>query len=345
MSLLACHRADFIRILYNRLPQEAKARILCNKKITATSSDENGVTVQCDDGTTHNGHILIGADGVHSRVRQSMRKLALEHDASLDWDAERPYTSTFKCLWCTLPSVLEPGQVRSTEAHHRTIWYIAGKDKAWLTMNEKLDEPTNAPAKYTEEDVACMIESFADFQVTENHKLKDIYPLRLGEAGMTNLDEGIVRKWSWGRMVLVGDACHKFTPDTGLGYNNGLEDVTVLCNHLLATFDGVSDPDTEQLSAAFDRYHQERSRRVTLDMFQASVTTRAHTWATPLYRFVGRYILSQRWLMHFLADTLLRHTFMHSPVLDHISKEEPFSGSTPWVHSMSATPGSNGVEI
>ncbi|KAF7589930.1 hypothetical protein BBP40_003510 [Aspergillus hancockii] len=49
---------------------------------------------------------------------------------------------------------------------------------------------------------------------------------------MSNLEEGILRYWSLGQVVLAGDACHKRTPNGGLGFNNGIQDVVVLCYHL-----------------------------------------------------------------------------------------------------------------
>lgn len=48
---------------------------------------EHGVTVTCEDGTSYQGDILAGADGVRSKIREEMWRLArpqfpdlVEHD-------------------------------------------------------------------------------------------------------------------------------------------------------------------------------------------------------------------------------------------------------------------------
>lgn len=43
-----------------------------NKKVTAITKTPTGVSVSCSDNTTYEGHILIGADGAYSTVRQKL---------------------------------------------------------------------------------------------------------------------------------------------------------------------------------------------------------------------------------------------------------------------------------
>jgi 2-polyprenyl-6-methoxyphenol hydroxylase-like FAD-dependent oxidoreductase len=64
-----------------------KSKILLKKNITTVEQFDNGVTVKCDDGTSYRGDIVAGADGVRSRVREEMWRLAsldvpnmVEHD-------------------------------------------------------------------------------------------------------------------------------------------------------------------------------------------------------------------------------------------------------------------------
>ena len=68
--------------------------------------------------------------------------------------------------------------------------------------------------------------------------------------------------WSCaGRVVLVGDAAHKFTPSTGAGCNTGIVDVVVLANGLRRAFDAAAAaaaPDAAALAAVFRAYQGAR---------------------------------------------------------------------------------------
>jgi flavin-dependent dehydrogenase len=51
-------------------------------------------------------------------------------------------------------------------------------------------------------------------------------PTRLHHgAGLTNLEEEIISRWSWGRIVLVGDAAHKVNPNLGWGFDTSMQDI------------------------------------------------------------------------------------------------------------------------
>lgn len=56
----------------------------------------------------------------------------------------------------------------------------------------------------------------------------DAYASRT-QAGTVNLEEGIVRHWSYDCIVLVGLAAHKFTPPASPGCKEGVVDVHRLC--------------------------------------------------------------------------------------------------------------------
>jgi 2-polyprenyl-6-methoxyphenol hydroxylase-like FAD-dependent oxidoreductase len=59
-------------MLYKTQPDQSL--IKPSKEAIAIEQDEYGVTVHLSDGTEERGDIVIGADGVHSRVRELMWK-------------------------------------------------------------------------------------------------------------------------------------------------------------------------------------------------------------------------------------------------------------------------------
>lgn len=71
-----CERRNFLKSLYEQL--EDKSKILLNKKVIAVEllDGEGGVRARCEDGSFFEGSIVVGADGIHSRARKEMQRLA-----------------------------------------------------------------------------------------------------------------------------------------------------------------------------------------------------------------------------------------------------------------------------
>jgi 2-polyprenyl-6-methoxyphenol hydroxylase-like FAD-dependent oxidoreductase len=63
-----------LKTIYGNLKD--KSKVLVNKGIASVEHSKSGVTAICDDGSTYQGDILIGADGVRSTVREEMWRLA-----------------------------------------------------------------------------------------------------------------------------------------------------------------------------------------------------------------------------------------------------------------------------
>ncbi|GKZ37349.1 hypothetical protein AbraIFM66950_008839 [Aspergillus brasiliensis] len=203
--------------MYNGLRKTAKDKILTGKKLIDTTTTADGVTATCTDGSTYKGSIITGADGVYSKTRQIMRDIALHEDPTQPWeDPEHPFTATYQLLYGSFPSASPAGQGYDIQAQGKAIMLPAA---------------TSARTNYTQKDVDTVAAEFADFPLTHTVKVKDVWLQMLG-TGLTNLDEGIVKQWSLGRIVLVGDACDKMTTHLGLGFNHGIQDVVVLCNRL-----------------------------------------------------------------------------------------------------------------
>lgn len=65
-----------LRALANSVQRQEK--MLLNKKVKKVWHLEQGVVVECEDGSSYDGDIVIGCDGVHSKIRQEMWRLAAE---------------------------------------------------------------------------------------------------------------------------------------------------------------------------------------------------------------------------------------------------------------------------
>jgi 2-polyprenyl-6-methoxyphenol hydroxylase-like FAD-dependent oxidoreductase len=281
------HRAQLIEAIYKSLPDLAKLKVLTNKKLDHIESHDDGVKVTCADGTVYQGSMVIGADGVNSKTRQLMREIALKEDPFRDWDPENPYKSTFRVLFGAFPPASPPGQGYDVQSSGKSAMYFSGTEHSWFFLYDKLPKPTNERTCYTEKEVEMLAGEFAEFPLGRNLKVKDVWPNMLA-AGLTDLQEGIVKHWSLGRIVLVGDSCHKFTTHLGLGFNNGVQDVVVLCNGLRATLERVPqhNPDNATLTGVFEEYEALRKSpdsSLIADLANSALETRMHTWSNTFY--------------------------------------------------------------
>ncbi|PYI01546.1 FAD/NAD(P)-binding domain-containing protein [Aspergillus sclerotiicarbonarius CBS 121057] len=328
---MAFHRAHLIQTLYNELPEQAKQQYLVNKKVRDIESHDTGVRVTCADGTSYEGSMVLGADGVHSKTRQVMRRLALAADPTRTWDAETPFTAAYRCMWCSFPRRSDIGISTETQNTDKSIMYLSGRERGWIFLYERLPQPTTERTNYTAEDTEAMAARFAEYPITETLRVKDVYQERF-TAGMANLEEGILQHWGWGRIALAGDACHKYTPNAGLGLNNGIQDVVVLCNGLHQALQSATDGqlDTATVGRVVDAYQTERAAPIRADAKQSAHVTRMHAWANTLYYLVARYILSWGVIEGLLINYLAANAIKKCAVLKYIRTTEPFVGAVKW---------------
>ena len=301
----------------------------------------DGVTVTCADGSVLEGSIVIGADGVHSKTRQLMRTLALQTEPTRSWDPEQPYTATYQLLYGSFPSPSASGFGNDTQSNDKAIMYFSSPDRGWFFLYKKLPKPTQERTNYTDKDVESVAQEFFEFPLTRAVKVKDVWPRMLG-AGLTNLEEGIVRHWSLGRIVLVGDACHKMTTHLGLVFNNGVQDVVVLCNRLRRAVDAAPDrsPSAGALTETFENYQQVRmSPECSLrgDVWKSGLETRMHTWHNTWYYILSRYLVLPSWTEGLVMRYVMAPEFRKGQILDYLSlKEEPIKGQMSWLYPMKA---------
>ena len=217
--------------------------------------------------------------------------------------------------------------------------YFSGPERAWFFLYKRMQNPTSERTKYTDKDVDALAAEFAEFPLTRTVKVKDVWPRMLG-AGLTNLDEGIVNHWSFGRIVLVGDACHKMTTHLELGFNHGIQDVVVLCNSLrqaLRTAPG-GEPDAGTFTGLFEKYRAVRmSSMCSLegDVFKSGLETRMHAWHNVWYYLLSRYLAVPNVVEDLFMKFVIAPEFRKGQVLDYVAKEERMKGKISWIYPMS----------
>jgi 2-polyprenyl-6-methoxyphenol hydroxylase-like FAD-dependent oxidoreductase len=69
-DVLVLERRELLKILYENLPDKSRVRL--GTKVTNVVDGVDQVEVHLADGTTEQGDMVLGCDGVHSLIRESM---------------------------------------------------------------------------------------------------------------------------------------------------------------------------------------------------------------------------------------------------------------------------------
>jgi 2-polyprenyl-6-methoxyphenol hydroxylase-like FAD-dependent oxidoreductase len=185
----------------------------------AIAEEASGAKVTLTDGATKTYDLVVGADGLNSKMRKTFFP-----------DAPSPrYTG--QCVWrAVLP---RPPEVKTLQMSIGDKVKVGvnpvSKDQMYMFVTE--DRPTNAyvdPAQFAPS-LKAMLEQFSSPLVRTirdslNENSRIVYrPL-----------EGLLmpQPWSRGRVVLIGDAVHATTPHLGAGACIGIEDAIVLAQEL-----------------------------------------------------------------------------------------------------------------
>ena len=88
------NRQTLLKSLYNSVSR--KERLLVGKRVSRVDCNQDRIVAQCKDGTSYEGAVIVGADGVHSMVRQEMwRHMDLKKPGVIS-DVERHSEYDFK---------------------------------------------------------------------------------------------------------------------------------------------------------------------------------------------------------------------------------------------------------
>jgi salicylate hydroxylase/6-hydroxynicotinate 3-monooxygenase len=253
---LCMHRAELHDALASVLPAEI---IHLDKRLTGLDQAAGGVTLSFADGTKATADAAIGADGVHSLVRDiivgpdapihrgriayravfaaALMDRDIGHSRTKWWGTDRHiviyYTTKARSEVYFVTSVPEPGE-----------WIT---QESWSAKGD-VHELRAAYAGF-HADVRAVLDACPDC-----HK-------------WAILEREPLPRWSDGRVVLLGDAAHPMTPYMAQGAATSIEDAAVLARCL----DAVEGDD---IAGAFKRYEAHRKPRTSV----VQAISSANTW-------------------------------------------------------------------
>ncbi|KAI3333706.1 putative monooxygenase [Ustulina deusta] len=340
-GLGATSRVQFLNTLYGCLPESAKARIHVRKRVTNIEVLPDGVCVHYEDGTTEDGAIVIGADGVHSRTRQCMEALASgKPEIKADQEVDSPYLSTYRVMFGNLGEIpgLKPRYNYQGVRYGVVAQIVNGEGRGWWYIYEAMEQPTRRRCWYTEQDKQDMMSKYADLHVAPGYRLRDVFARNVGDIALINVEEGRVDRWTWGgRIALVGDAVRKLAPNAGLGYNSGAADIIELVNRLRRLLRSTQDseegqPSADMLQAEFDGYEKARKAPERTVHLVSRLTVRSVAWLNwghcLISTWVMRYLPAGQWMIDYLVAPVVARV----PVIEWLEETGLPPGASPWVH-------------
>ena len=254
---LVMHRGDLHAALAAIVPADT---IRMGRTLVRIASDGPKVVLAFADGSEVVADAVIGADGVHSLVRQ--------HVGITDrpkFTGRVAYRTTFPA---TLLRGVDVGMSRTKwwgPDRHIVIYPVtAPRDEIYFVTSqpERADWIT-AESWSAKGDVGELRAAFADFHPDVRAVLASAPEVH--KWGIFERDP--LPTWRKGRVVLLGDSCHPMTPYMASGAAMALEDAVVLAR----CFDEMAGEGVEHV---FDVY--EASRKPRTSAVQAGSS--ANTW-------------------------------------------------------------------
>jgi 2-polyprenyl-6-methoxyphenol hydroxylase-like FAD-dependent oxidoreductase len=245
--------APSINILRSRLhhvlreaAERKRIKMAFGKKLVSVSTGEQGVIATFEDGTTAEGSLLVGCDGVHSRTRQLINSDAPSpHYTGLISTGGFAQHSSFPPTPDTMHFVFGK---RAFFGYHISIsgelyWFVNYPQKSAPSRSD-LDMIVN------KEWQAYMLDLFREDLPLISEMIRSTQSTIIGYP---IYDIPTQPTWHQGPAVLVGDAVHAVAPSAGQGASLAIEDAIVLAKCL---------QDIPDLSQAFTTYEHLRRARV-----------------------------------------------------------------------------------
>jgi salicylate hydroxylase len=250
------HRPDLLGMLSDALPAGV---VRLGERAAGFVEEAHGVTVEFESGDSARGDVLIGADGIHSRVRRHLfGEQELDFSHIVAWRALIPCE---RVAHLDLPLNCEVwlGAKRSAV----TYWVNAGELLNFVGMvpaQEAAEESWTATGELT-----ALRRSYAGSCPRLQAIIDEIEtPFITGYYFRYPLDT-----WSRGRITLLGDAAHPMHPFLAQGACQAIEDAAVL-GHVLGASGGS---ELERALAEYEGRRLPRASRV-----QNSSRTLQHVW-------------------------------------------------------------------
>ncbi|OQD69018.1 hypothetical protein PENPOL_c002G03084 [Penicillium polonicum] len=319
--IIFMERCKALEVLHSHVQDRSKLH--ARNAVVGYEETLQGVIVTTEDGEQHKGHILIGADGIHSNVRKLMADKISATDQALAKEINEAFTSEYNCIFAVsrnnpekpfLPDAMvhnvyydNYSAVAAAGVHGLVFWFLFVKDS-------KLTRTPNCP-RFTDDEAEATIQRYGSALVGPGYTIQDLWDARV-KGTMVPLEEGVIKQWSHNRVVLMGDSVHKSTVNPGLGGNLAYEGIARLTNGLVPLLKENPMPSPEQLTEVFNQYITGQKPRAETVVDLSGQITRYEAQDTWILKFAARHIVP--WLSDKLKAKLYASFSRGGPYLEYL---------------------------
>jgi salicylate hydroxylase len=240
------YRPDLLGVLADAVRSIKPDAIRLGARCVGFTQDSASVSLKIEDGTTAAGDVLVGADGVHSRIRQGL------------FGEDRPQFTGIIAWRGIVPMQQLPAHMARMVG---TNWVGPGGHVVHYPLREgrlmnfvgaleRSDWQVESwSARGTNEELSADFEGWHE----DVHAIIRRIPVPYKWALMVRPP---MARWSVGRATLLGDACHSMVPFLAQGAVMAVEDGYLLARALT---DGQGDVPSRLLR--YENARRERTRR------------------------------------------------------------------------------------
>lgn len=244
---LTIHRADLLSVLAQALAADS---MRFSKRLSSLTQDTEGVDLRFEDGSTARHSVVIGADGIHSRVRAAL------------FGPEQPRFTGVVSYRAVVPTD-RVRQVPEIEAF--TKWWGPNPQSQIVTFPLSLGQETfvfatTGQSDWTEESWTCPGDVEELRQVYRDYHPDARALLQACDSVMKSAlyERDPLPQWSVGRVSLMGDACHPMLPFMAQGAGMAIEDAVVLARAL------EQDADVASALRRYESARQDRTAKIQI---------------------------------------------------------------------------------
>ncbi|KAJ5116194.1 hypothetical protein N7456_000542 [Penicillium angulare] len=296
---LFLERRQILELLYNNLRDNSKIRVAT--EVTKIDEINDSVVIELKDGSTVRGDILVGADGVHSRIREEIWRIADketqgQYNSARLRDCEVSVSCNYRCMFgiTTRPKEYPGGDL--VKSYHRGRSYLlvdAPDNKLFFFAFRKNPKMTvdHEVQRYTQQDFDALADELSGDVLFDHVTFGDVLA-QVHQATLVPLEEFVLDKCFYKRAILIGDSFHKLNPLGAIGGNIALESAGILADLLKSAIDSKPDMSNETIHKIFTALQKKQKPRSRVLMEQTKATLRIEALENPLFKFLRLGILN-----------------------------------------------------